>query len=106
MGGQEEAKMASGGEGKMELFDKLLMALEDAKRVIRDEIADKVRPTIAYRVCDSRQGPLPVWLGTLSAASYATSYATRCLHDKVRTPGPAPACTRTRQALAQRQCVL
>ncbi len=52
MGGQEEAKMASGGEGKMELFDKLLMALEDAKRVIRDEIADKVR----HSRRDSRQG--------------------------------------------------
>ncbi len=34
--------MAESGEGKMERFDKLLMALEDAKRVIRDEIADKV----------------------------------------------------------------
>jgi hypothetical protein len=40
--GQEEARMAGGAEGTMEIFDKLLMALEDAKRVIRDEIADKV----------------------------------------------------------------
>jgi hypothetical protein len=42
VGLQEEAKNATTTEGKMEMYDKLLMALEDAKKVIRDEIADKV----------------------------------------------------------------
>ena len=40
---REAAKKAATTEGKMEMYDKLLMALEDAKKVIRDEIADKVR---------------------------------------------------------------
>ena len=48
-------------EGKLEMFDKAFMALEDAKKVIRDEISDKVRLGLSSHTrggCPARGGSL------------------------------------------------